>query len=56
MNHCGKYPCAGCARVARPEMCEDKNCKRWQRWFLERWDRIHGYYQKHAGKQRGENR
>ena len=40
-----KYPspCLGCTRVADPRNCENKNCKPWRQWFLDRWALIHGY-------------
>ncbi len=31
-------PCRGCARVRDPANCENKLCKEWQAWFVERWD------------------
>lgn len=37
-------PCAGCTRVPDPEKCDNKDCKLWREWFLERWAQIHGYY------------
>ncbi len=36
-------PCRGCAQVPNPSTCENKNCSRWQQWFIKRWDRIHTY-------------
>lgn len=40
-----KYPspCLSCTRVAAPRACENKNCKLWRQWFLDRWDLIHQY-------------
>lgn len=37
-------PCTHCVRVADPAQCDNKQCKVWQRWFLSRWEQIHGYY------------
>ena len=41
-------PCEGCTRIPDPEKCDNKDCKQWRQWFLERWDLIHGYYLKKA--------
>lgn len=40
-----KYPspCLSCTRVKDPRNCENKNCMRWQKWFLGRWELIHNY-------------
>ena len=45
-----KSPCMTCNRVKCPAECENKQCKTWQQWFLQRWSNIHGFYEKHAGK------
>lgn len=31
-------PCRGCTLVADPDGCNNKNCRRWQAWFVERWN------------------
>lgn len=31
-------PCLYCTRVRVPENCENKSCKDWQAWFLDRWE------------------
>jgi len=31
-------PCISCTRVLDPENCENKNCRVWQRWYVETWD------------------
>ena len=31
-------PCTDCQRVRDPKNCENKACKEWQAWFIERWD------------------
>lgn len=36
-------PCLGCSRVKDPKNCENKQCKVWQEWFLERWEMIRAY-------------
>ncbi len=40
-----KYPspCLSCSRVQDPRMCDNKNCKPWRQWFLDRWALIHSY-------------
>ena len=40
-------PCVNCTRVADPKDCENKCCRVWSRWFLQRWEMIHGFYEKH---------
>ena len=31
-------PCLECIRVRDPQNCENKCCKDWQAWFLDRWE------------------
>ena len=31
-------PCLACTRVRNPENCENKLCKDWQGWFIDRWE------------------
>lgn len=31
-------PCMRCTRVADPRQCENKNCRPWRQWFVEKWD------------------
>lgn len=31
-------PCSTCIRVREPNKCENKTCKEWQAWFINRWD------------------
>ena len=33
-------PCISCTRVTDPENCENKNCRVWQRWYIETWDQL----------------
>ncbi len=33
-------PCMLCTRVKDPAGCENKNCKVWQVWFIERWEQL----------------
>lgn len=33
-----KSPCFTCTRVRDPMKCENKTCKDWQAWFLDRWE------------------
>ena len=55
MKNEGKSPCLTCTRVKAPENCENKCCRVWQNWFLARWDRMHGYYEKYIGKEGEQN-
>lgn len=34
----GISPCVTCGRVKDPENCENKHCKLWKGWFLNRWE------------------
>lgn len=36
-NH-KEFPCRACTRVRDPAKCENKLCKEWQAWFIERWE------------------
>lgn len=31
-------PCLTCRRVRNPDGCENKQCKDWQAWFIDRWE------------------
>lgn len=31
-------PCVHCTRVRDPKNCENKGCKDWQAWFIDRWE------------------
>lgn len=31
-------PCLCCQRVRDPQNCENKLCKEWQAWFIDRWE------------------
>ena len=42
-HHTTPSPCLRCTRVTDPRECENKNCKLWQQWFLQRWALIHAY-------------
>ena len=33
-----KSPCVNCCRVKDPQNCENKLCKDWQAWFIQRWE------------------
>lgn len=39
-------PCQNCSRALDPNLCEDKTCTRWRKWYLDRWALIHGFYRK----------
>ena len=45
-----RSPCLSCTRVACPGDCENKACKEWKQWFLNRWDRIYRFGQIHRQK------
>ena len=36
-------PCLTCTRVRNPSNCENKLCKDWQAWFIDRWDAMRAY-------------
>lgn len=40
-----KSPCLTCTKVTDPKNCENKQCRLWSKWFMERWEQIHGYYE-----------
>ena len=31
-------PCEACQRVRNPKDCENKLCREWQAWFIDRWE------------------
>ena len=31
-------PCLYCQRVKDPENCENKTCRAWKAWFIDRWE------------------
>lgn len=35
-----KSPCFTCTRVRDPKNCENKACRVWQAWFIDRWESI----------------
>lgn len=39
-------PCKTCTRVKDPKNCENKICRDWQIWFLDRWESLREYYKK----------
>lgn len=39
------YPCTAC-RSCDPAVCDRKACRLWKKWFLWRWEMIHGYWEK----------
>ena len=43
-------PCLTCVRVDDPSICENKNCKLWKSWFLQRWNQMHNTYKDLANK------
>lgn len=36
-------PCQRCVRVPDPDKCDNKECRPWRQWFLDRWELIHRY-------------
>lgn len=41
-NHLQASPCVGCTRVDKPEICDNKMCSDWRRWYEKRWDFLCG--------------
>ena len=33
-------PCITCTQVIDPENCENRDCKRWQRWYIATWNNM----------------
>lgn len=31
-------PCTRCTRVKKPRLCDNKDCRDWQQWFIESWN------------------
>ncbi len=31
-------PCMRCTRVSDPRQCENKDCRQWQQWFIDKWN------------------
>lgn len=31
-------PCMRCTRVADPRGCDNKDCVRWRRWYIQKWE------------------
>ena len=40
-------PCDSC-RCCDPNTCDRISCRLWKRWFLWRWEMIHGYWEKYG--------
>ena len=40
MKNWKESPCACCQRVANPQACDNKDCMRWRRWFIHRWEQL----------------
>lgn len=38
-------PCVNCRRVPDHRQCENKDCKAWRMWFINRWEQIRQMYQ-----------
>lgn len=37
-----KNPCETCTRVKDPGNCENKNCRTWREWFVQKWNEMQG--------------
>ena len=37
-------PCENCSRARDPQLCEDKTCGRWRKWFVNRWEQTRQLY------------
>ena len=33
-----KYPCDKCKRTKEPDLCMNKKCEVWVKWFLRKWE------------------
>lgn len=33
-------PCITCTRVKDPGNCENKDCRVWRQWYIERWEQL----------------
>lgn len=42
-------PCLYCTRVRDPKNCENKTCKDWQAWFIDRWESMREYVRAEMG-------
>ena len=40
-------PCLTCTRVPDPRACDNKECRPWRQWFIDRWALIHAYGRYH---------
>ena len=41
-------PCSICTKCQDPNKCENKNCKDWKAWFLDRWKKLHNFYKRYG--------
>ena len=49
-------PCLTCTRVRDPKNCENKTCRDWQAWFIDRWESMRNAIRKDmVGSQLQEN-
>ena len=39
-------PCLTCTRVRDPKNCENKTCRDWQAWFIDRWESMRDFVRK----------
>lgn len=33
-------PCNRCVKVPDPHQCENKDCRQWRQWFIDKWDTL----------------
>lgn len=52
-----KSPCESCRLMPDPKQCKRKNCTQWSSWWLQRWEKINGFYEKYkeGTKENGED-
>ena len=47
MKNKNGYPCTNCKIGKDPKECTNKNCPDWREWFLQKWEEIHNWWEKH---------
>jgi len=40
-------PCLSCDRMVNPRLCDDKDCKAWRSWFIQRWEALRALPRQH---------
>ena len=46
MKNWKESPCTHCCRVPDGNKCDNKDCARWRKWFLYRWEQLRTRYLK----------